>query len=314
MSDPSENDLPHPASPLPRVENSAPTTPPLAPHPPLPPLPPLPEASWYPDPAGSAQLRWWDGENWTDHLHDPELSPAEPDDNFSAFSVVPDSATTSPTVATPVDSQGPGYAGIDATRPDVDLAVDSVASPASVAPSTFTDSVASARADDPDDPDDAGDTGDSAPPTTPQIRSRFLWLLIALPLVQVIAISFYDLNSVIARTMIETFSRAPITIQPDNLFPLLNLIIWGLTVLLALADWRGLNRARVERPFHWAWSFLGGAVYIVGRSVIVYRRTGRGLTPVWVWLGVVLIGFCVLAVKIASALAVVAQLVLINER
>lgn len=28
----------------------------------------LPPAGWYPDPAGSAQERWWDGRGWSHHL------------------------------------------------------------------------------------------------------------------------------------------------------------------------------------------------------------------------------------------------------
>jgi hypothetical protein len=33
-----------------------------------PPPPTLPPAGWYPD-ATSGQLRWWDGQRWTEHLH-----------------------------------------------------------------------------------------------------------------------------------------------------------------------------------------------------------------------------------------------------
>lgn len=34
-------------------------------------------AGWHPDPAGvPGRLRWWDGQAWTDHVHDPPAPPA----------------------------------------------------------------------------------------------------------------------------------------------------------------------------------------------------------------------------------------------
>ncbi len=33
---------------------------------------------WYPDPAGSGQVRWWDGAAWTDHLASAEQVTPEP--------------------------------------------------------------------------------------------------------------------------------------------------------------------------------------------------------------------------------------------
>jgi hypothetical protein len=40
--------------------------------------PELPPFGWYPDPAGTAMLRWWDGRQWTERLERPrpEIQPA----------------------------------------------------------------------------------------------------------------------------------------------------------------------------------------------------------------------------------------------
>jgi hypothetical protein len=39
-----------------------------------------PPANWYPDPRGEAELRYWDGSQWTEHTHSgqPQAAPASP--------------------------------------------------------------------------------------------------------------------------------------------------------------------------------------------------------------------------------------------
>ena len=43
-----------------------------------------PAANWFPDPEDASQLRWWDGNSWTEHRH-PVAPPAPP----TAVSPVP---------------------------------------------------------------------------------------------------------------------------------------------------------------------------------------------------------------------------------
>lgn len=42
-------------------------------------------AGWYADPSGQAHTRWWDGQQWTEHTHNPEA----PAPGFAAVPTVP---------------------------------------------------------------------------------------------------------------------------------------------------------------------------------------------------------------------------------
>jgi len=71
-------------------------------------------------------------------------------------------------------------------------------------------------------------------------------------------------------------------------------IVIALTVVLALLDYRALRESGLPKPFHWAWSFfilISAPVYLIGRSVIVRRRTGTGLNPMFVNLGILVVSF-----------------------
>jgi len=71
----------------------------------------------------------------------------------------------------------------------------------------------------------------------------------------------------------------------SNLLGFVTYVAW---VLLAFFDHRALKAAGVPQPFHWAWAFLSALVYLIGRGVVMRRRTGKGIATMWI-----AIGYCV---------------------
>jgi hypothetical protein len=182
-------------------------------------------AGWYDDPAGSGQKRWWDGTQWSEHLHDPSLE---------VYGVV----------AKPVVGAG-----------------------------------------------------------TP-VYNPYIWLIVLLPLISTAAFASYDMAGYM-RDSLTGGNSVSAMFNPSYL--LLTALGWGLylvTALLAYFDWKRLTRDGYVRPFHWAWAFLSSTVYIIGRSVIVKRRSGRGLLPIWIMIGVFVIATVVAVVKISDMFAV----------
>ena len=84
---------------------------------------------------------------------------------------------------------------------------------------------------------------------------------------------------------------------------------WGgyaLFVVGAALDYRALRARGVPRPFHWAWTFLSVIVYAIGRTVVVRRRTGAGMAPLWVFIVLYVVVFVlgvVVVIGYVSALA-----------
>lgn len=64
-------------------------------------------AGWYADPSGQAQTRWWDGQQWTEHTHDPGAAAPV------AVAPVAPAAPVAPTTA-PWQGGAPGYGGAGA--------------------------------------------------------------------------------------------------------------------------------------------------------------------------------------------------------
>ncbi|MFV0374695.1 DUF2510 domain-containing protein [Microbacterium sp.] len=69
---------------------------------------------------------------------------------------------------------------------------------------------------------------------------------------------------------------------------LIALVVGVGSVLFAWLDWRELSRRGIPKPFSWGFAafvfVLGIGVYVIGRTVVLVRRTGAGLAALWVWI------------------------------
>lgn len=160
-------------------------------------------AGWYPDPAGSARSRWWDGAQWTEHYYDP-------------------------------------YTGAPA---------QALAAPAGTQPYT-----------------------------------PWIWIMVFLPVLSVVSLFTIDFTGYMQATMTGDVRAMMSTLFSPGYFLTLalGLLAYAGGVLFAYLDWKELLRREVPRPFHWAMAFIPYPVYVIGRSVVIRRRTGKGIAPMWV--------------------------------
>lgn len=131
-------------------------------------------------------------------------------------------------------------------------------------------------------------------PADRPIYSPFIWVIALLPLASFFALAAWtpDVSS-IGAGVYGAGQLNVLSMYTPGYFVILGLgwVVYGLAVFFSFRDWLWLKRQGVVRPFHWAWAFLGGIVYVIGRSVIVRRvATPRGLAPIWVSLGVIVAG------------------------
>ncbi len=141
------------------------------------------------------------------------------------------------------------------------------------------------------------------------VYTVWIWLVVLLPLVSILMLLVTNPFSGYAHFMqtVETSGR-PTTQDLLQLYnpvflidALVGWIIVAATIVCAWLDYRELGRRGVERSFHWAWSFLSPAVYVIGRSVIVrHVAPRRGLVPIWVLIAVFGVSFIVTGTLVAE--------------
>jgi Protein of unknown function (DUF2510) len=131
----------------------------------------------------------------------------------------------------------------------------------------------------------------------------WFWLLaIGVPVLQILelipAAIFYNQlinnDSDVSSLVSAEFSPAYLVVLLAGWF------IYAVSIVFAVLDWRELRQRGIPRPFHWAWSFFVLAVgwpgvYMIGRAVVVKRRTGSGLAPLWIYVALQVVAFAVIA-------------------
>jgi hypothetical protein len=215
-------------------------------------------AGWYADPAGSPQLRWWDGSGWTDHLQAPAAQ------------------TTGTSSPAPAYSSAPAYASAPSYA-----AAPAYAYPAGAEP--------------------------TVPAGTPAY-GPFIWVITLLPLITLLMLPL-ALGTVedSLRSSLSDMSSYSSSVNPyaglstgallgQLLSQLVSWLIVAAIIVLSFLDYKWLLRTGYVRPFHWAWSFFAlifPPLYVIGRSVVVRRRSGRGIGPLWVSIAIAAVSLIV---------------------
>ncbi|MFC9561707.1 DUF2510 domain-containing protein [Agromyces sp. NPDC056965] len=218
-------------------------------------------AGWYPDPSDASAQRWWDGAQWTEHVA-PAAPVAPVAQAVPQASVAP---VVAPAVVAPayVPPVTPAYAPAYASAPPY-----AATAPAYGQPAPYGGVAATAR----------------VPEGTP-VDTIWIWLIVALPVLSVLPLFFWDFQSYLEQSMSMSSSSTVLTALGPYADPWYlaatfgGWIFYGLSVWFAALDSAALARLGYQRRFHWAWAFLSSLVYVIGRSVVVRRQAGRGSLP-----------------------------------
>ncbi len=130
----------------------------------------------------------------------------------------------------------------------------------------------------------------------------WVWLIVALPIVQLLVLFMFDWRSLLEQSLTAALLSGeggdPSSVVNFSLqttfvsvgMSLVSLVLGGLSVLFAFLDWRQLRTRGIQKPFHWAWAFfvfvVTAGVYVIGRGIVLRRQTGKGLGPIWGFIGV----------------------------
>lgn len=228
-------------------------------------------AGWYADPSGAPQSRWWNGVGWTDNVSAPAAVPAQ--QPIAALPAAPQSAHADSFMESLSLRRAPGWYP-DHAVPGQERWWDG---------SVWTTQVSGG----PSQP--MSTTGDQAPAGTSPYN-RQIWAIVGIyGAMSILGIGIvYWMFTNVSLMLDET---AFIGVQLG--LGAVGLAAWVITGFLAYSDEKDLASRGVPKPFGWAFVCIpsyGPTIYIIGRSVVVRRRTGSGMAPMWWHIGLYLGG------------------------
>jgi hypothetical protein len=124
-------------------------------------------------------------------------------------------------------------------------------------------------------------------------NTAWIWFIVFLPLLSYLSIFTVDWNAYLQASIASPTGGLTAVFQPGFLVMTFGgWVLFAVLVVFGYLDYRALKRNGVPQPFHWAWSFLN-PVYPIGRAVVVRRRTGSGIWPMWASIAVLATGLIV---------------------
>ncbi|MEP6478502.1 MAG: hypothetical protein ABJB03_03860 [Rhodoglobus sp.] len=142
------------------------------------------------------------------------------------------------------------------------------------------------------------------------VYTPWIWIIVFLPVLSFVGLFSIDFTSSFTSPDFTPGGSFGALSSPGYaILNVVSLVIYGLCALFAFLDWRKLGALGVPRPFHFAWAFLSSAVYVIGRSVVVRRRTGRGIAALWAQIGVLVVSFITAIVWAVSFFSAMLQAV-----
>ncbi|AMB59900.1 DUF2510 domain-containing protein [Microterricola viridarii] len=241
----------------------------------------LPAAGWYADPQDAAQLRWWDGSQWTTHTSPVPEPVATPE--------LPAIPKYGEYVAPAVQPYGTNsYA-------EQRYAAQPPVAPSSIAPASAAQQAAAQPY--------TGQTHAAQPYTVHSYSAQpysmsagnsrvaegtptagwQIWAMALVPIVSLLLLFTWDIESYVRTSIDNPATADAVLLDPGYL--LVTFGSWVLAaalIVFAVLDWRWLGQQGYPQRFHWAWAILGSLIYMIGRAVVVKRQAGKGLAPMWV--------------------------------